>query len=100
MRLDRLACFTALTLLASAALAASPATPRFSGQGNLTPPPARSPDHRFEVSADLLPGNRLQANERFQLDARLAPDAAAKAAAAATGTCAATGDSLFNDGFE
>ncbi len=87
-----------IDLVLGAALAAAPDTPRFSGQGSLAPAPAASPDHRFEVAADLVHDDRGKAAERFQLNARLAPGG--KAATAATTLCGTTSDALFNDGFE
>jgi len=86
----------ALTLMAVLATAAPP---RFSGQAALEPPQARSADQRFELNADLLPGDRAQAGGRFVLDARLDASAQAKATAA-TDACAAVSGTVFQDSFE
>ena len=89
----------ALALLASLALAASPAAGRFSGMATLEPPEPVSPDARYRVEAELLAGDRTQSVGRYALDARLDAGAAAKALAA-TAACGVLGDNVFKDSFE
>ena len=85
------------TIVFLVALAASEATPRFSGEAHLGAPVPASADRRFVLDATIAAGDTTQRAGRFELNGRLDAGTEAKSAAAAAAAC---GNDIFSDSFE
>lgn len=84
-----------IALLAVPALGSTSEAPRFSGSGELSPPPPTSSDGRFTLTADLQARDDIQTGGRFDLVAKLVASDQAKAT-----TAACIPGLLFENGFE